>query len=589
MPVFSVSGLSVLYVTDRQDAPFRYRCLHPCLRLRAAGIRADLMHVRDERLPSVASRYSVVVLFRLPWSTGTRHLVETAKSAGAKLVFDVDDLVFDPAALSDMPFMAGASPIVRKQYERTAARLGQTLEACDQFVGSTPALARAVQRLGKPAFVYPNLLHPAVLKASGRIQDLRGWMQRRPIITYMSGSLTHNEDFATIAPVLERILRERPDALLMIGGFLETTPNLTSFSDRIIRLPFQDWRVQPWSMNLARVNLAPLAVVNEFTHAKSAIKFHEAGVIGLPTVATLTEPLREAIRAGQNGFLAESSEQWYEAIVTCLDMEVSRRIGDEARAGILAYHGEYQTTRLIDFLASLGGQEGRSIVPPLTKPTENADPTSAPGPVRRWLLRAARARAVLGILRRAGDPSTLSRPDLCRAVHATHEKVELDPPLVDLNTAMASGAAQEPRIALNGRWLGQRLSEPSRTGRGAKSWRRWDGRSLVIQEPCPAIAPANFAALLVVMAVRADHDDAFARFSWSCPNSLSGAAFPILCDGLVHSYLVDLVHRGWPRSERAIQDLRFEPLTRPGEFCLEQLVLLTVDGFRGVAAGSAGR
>lgn len=579
----SAAGLSVLYVTDRQDAPFRYRCLHPCLRLRVAGVRADLMHIRDERLPDVASRYGVVVLFRLPWSSSVERLVATARAGGAKLVFDVDDLVFEPRGLADMPFMAGVSPIVRKQYERTAARLEQTLEASDCFLGSTPALARAAERRGKPAFVHPNLIHPLLLRASARIHRRRERMQQTPMIAYMSGSLTHNEDLAMIAPVLERILRERRDALLTIGGFLELGPNLADYSDRIIRLPFQDWRVQPWSMNLARVNLAPLAVVNEFTHAKSALKFHEAGAIGLPTVATPTEPMKESIRDGATGFLAETPDQWYDAVVNSLDTQRSRRMGDAARADVLAFHGEHQTARLVEILSSLGGRAARPITSPLTRPTENVDPNNKPGPIRRWLSRAARARAIFGIVRRAGNPASLSRPNLCRTEHAAHERVQLDPPLVELKTALASGSPLEDRVAPNGRLMGLRLLKPSSND---GQWHRGDGRKLNLDESSAAIVPTSYAALFVVMAVRADHEDAFARFMWSCPSDGSPAekeaAFPVVCDGLTHTYLVDLVHRGWPRGEQAIRDLRFEPLIRPGEFRLEQLVLVTPDGLEGV-------
>jgi hypothetical protein len=104
-------------------------------------------------------------------------------------------------------------------------------------------------------------------------------------------------------------------------------------------------------------------------------------------------------------------------------------------------------------------------------------------------------------------------------------------------------------------------------------------------------SPAGFEALLAVMSVRADHEDAFARFSWrrstlgSSPQT--EAAFPVVCDGLPHGYLVDLVHRGWSAHHQSLDDLAFEPLIGPGEYRLEHLVLLTRAGLE--AAGGSFR
>ena len=52
------------------------------------------------------------------------------------------------------------------------------------------------------------------------------------------------------------------------------------------------------------VNLAPLAPGSRFNEAKSAIKWLEAALVETPTVATPTEPFREAIDHGDTGLLA---------------------------------------------------------------------------------------------------------------------------------------------------------------------------------------------------------------------------------------------------------------------------------------------
>ena len=146
----------------------------------------------------------------------------------------------------------------------------------------------------------------------------------------------------------------------------------------------------------------------------------------------------------------------------------------------------------------------------------------------------------------------LSRPGLCQRVHSVHEKVEFDPTLLELKAAMAQCSAREARIAPNGQLFGVRLFAAACNE--TNEWRHCKGDRIMLRGSEPA-SPAEFEALLAVMSVRTDHEDAFARFSWARPTraslSQTEAAFPVVCDGLPHWYLVDLVHRGWPAGRRS--------------------------------------
>lgn len=404
-----------LYVTDRLDAPFQYRCVHPALQLRSEGVRCDVVHIDAGDILERVPEYSVVVLFRLPWSSRVAEVLACARLSGATAVFDIDDLVFDPDTIDALPFLGRAPASVRAAYRETAEALRRTLAECDAFIGATPALARAAERLGKRAFVYPNLLHPDGVALSARIHRWRRWMQRRPIISYVSGSNTHDRDVASIAPVLGRILSERADAMLMLIGFLEPDPCLDPFADRVIRVPHQDRRVYPWTMNLARVNIAPIAEINEFTDGKSALKFFEAGAIGLPTVASPTESFRDAITHPVDGFLAAGPDEWYDAICTCLDSDTARRVGEAARRTTLERHTHAgHRHRLRDILASVQGRPAPARDPWQDEDRPRPDPDELVSPPDTAADRLLRARAVLGVVRRVGRPQSLSRPELCR-------------------------------------------------------------------------------------------------------------------------------------------------------------------------------
>ena len=158
-------SLRVLYVADRWDGPYRWRCRHAIEQLRLEGVVANVLHLEDAGLLAALPSYSIAVLFRLPWSGRVAMLVDHARRNGVPLVFDVDDLVFDVGAERQLPFFADLPRDSQQGYRAQFPRLRRTLEACDYFLGTTPALARHAERLGKPAFVHPNLVSDRFLRA----------------------------------------------------------------------------------------------------------------------------------------------------------------------------------------------------------------------------------------------------------------------------------------------------------------------------------------------------------------------------------------------------------------------------------------
>jgi hypothetical protein len=88
------------------------------------------------------------------------------------------------------------------------------------------------------------------------------------------------------------------------------------------------------------IALAPLEVGNVFCEAKSELKYFEAALVGVPTVASPTQPFADAIRDGVTGFLAKSTEQWYEYLERLVtDPALRRKIGKAALHDILYRYG----------------------------------------------------------------------------------------------------------------------------------------------------------------------------------------------------------------------------------------------------------
>ncbi|HTP27673.1 MAG TPA: glycosyltransferase, partial [Anaeromyxobacteraceae bacterium] len=339
---------SVLFLAGMTGAPYRYRVAHLMQQLRALGIRATARFHHDEEALALAGEHEIVILNRVPWDIYVERIIRRARTAGALVVFGVDDLVFDPGL--KIAALDGFSRKEVKIYRRGLRLFRRTLGACDALLGSTPALAEAARRIGKPAFVQPNTLDEELIRVSeaARVEaaEQRSRCQDALVrIGYFSGSNAHDGDFAVAARALARVLAARPRTCLVVGGHLQLPRALSHFRERIERLPFVPWRELPAFIAHIDINIAPLHTPSAFNDAKSALKWFEAAACGVPTIASPTASFRAAIRHGENGFLAENAAEWETALLSLVDdADLRTRIAEAARADALSEHGPARGT-----------------------------------------------------------------------------------------------------------------------------------------------------------------------------------------------------------------------------------------------------
>ena len=71
------------------------------------------------------------------------------------------------------------------------------------------------------------------------------------------------------------------------------------------------------------INLAPVEISNPFCEAKSELKYFEAALVDVPTVASPTGPMRNTIRDRETGMLANTAQEWYVAIRSLVEDELA--------------------------------------------------------------------------------------------------------------------------------------------------------------------------------------------------------------------------------------------------------------------------
>lgn len=319
----------ILFVSDNPEARGHgYRVENHAAALDLGGLQATwclLDSFDNEKLVGV----TVLILFRIPWDARVAALYAACRARGITVVFDIDDLVFEPFYMRE-PYFDYLRTLDAAARDRWAAKVSgwrQSLLEADFAIVSTAPLATAAEKLGKEALIWPNGISWRMFQEAGRLSTRKLSDGSFIRIGYASGAPTHQKDFAQISAILASVLRARPEVRLTIVGYLNLAefPELAAQTSQIETRP-----VVPHDQlgsELARfdINLVPLEVGNPFCEAKSELKYFEAALLQIPSIAAQTEPYAAAIQSGINGYLAESETAWRTGLLELIDDEERRR------------------------------------------------------------------------------------------------------------------------------------------------------------------------------------------------------------------------------------------------------------------------
>jgi glycosyltransferase involved in cell wall biosynthesis len=356
----------VLFISGIDGDTRRYRCVHQQEQLALKGIVTALREDDDPQLLTDVFDYDLFVLHRVPFSPVISLVIDIAHAQGKPVVFETDDLIFAPELEGHIGFLDTLTPETACRFRSDLKQLEKTFQCCDCVLTTTEFLAQEARRRGKPAYVNRNVPNSEMFHLSEQ-----AWAERQRrlnqedathpvVIAYFSGTGSHNRDFQTIAEPLAWILSTYPQTWLHIGGQLNLGPAFEPFWDRIRRTPYVTWRELPQLIAQADINLSPLELDNPFCQAKSEIKFTEAALVGVPTIASRVEAYEQAITHGQDGFLATTPDEWRDALQTLLDHPDQRRdIGEVARRSVYArYTPELRAEELWSILNNIWRQFG---------------------------------------------------------------------------------------------------------------------------------------------------------------------------------------------------------------------------------------
>ena len=326
----------VLFVYDQSGAWTRYRCEHGAEELRSLGVACDVAQAGRVDLSAAVDRYETFVLNRVEWRAEVEAFVEGARARGRATVFDTDDLIFEPDLVGHLAAFDGWSEQERIGEADKLTRYRETLRACDAAVVTTRPLAGFAERHVARVEVVPNAVSREMVRLSDR-ERRRQSSGDVVTIAYLSGTRSHNRDFLQAADAALWALETYPGTRFLAVGKLDLDERFAAWGERVERIPLLPWRALPKLLNRVDVNLAPLEPANPFTECKSCVKYLEAALVAVPTIASPRPDFVRAIEDGRNGLLAERPDEWRDALQRLIESpELRSDVGEAARAGVLA-------------------------------------------------------------------------------------------------------------------------------------------------------------------------------------------------------------------------------------------------------------
>jgi glycosyltransferase involved in cell wall biosynthesis len=313
----------------------KYRVDQKVEMLASLGYSATVVSWTDAALcRQFLQTHGLAIFYRTPGFANVMALISEAKRLGVPVFFDIDDLIFDKKLLLKNKNL---THLTKEDYEGvlSGAHLYQkALAAADHYMSSTTCLAKQMGRFCKgESCIIRNCLDQQLFTLAKECKKLKKEAESIRIF-YGSGTSTHDVDFKVAEDALVRILEKHRRAELVICGPLSVSNKFSGVEDQVRRLPFMAAEAYYKAISTFDINIAPLEA-GIFNEAKSNIKFLEASVFAIPTIASPAAEFRAAIVDDENGLLASTTEYWFAALDRLVsDPDLRARIGAAARQSV---------------------------------------------------------------------------------------------------------------------------------------------------------------------------------------------------------------------------------------------------------------
>ena len=329
--------------TPYRDGSTRYRCYNYAEELSRLGHVADVA-VIGEIDPEIIPRYDAVVVLRPVLNKHLEAVIDSARDAGAMLIADFDDLVFNPELASESPAVLNRQAGL-DHVSSVFTRHCKALQCFDKVTVATQELLWQVQTVVPDASVLhlPNGLSSYWLEYNKHVIKPQSCSD----ISYMPGTRSHDQDFALVQSVISEKVNSSDNLRCRIIGALDIDETLFE-EQKLERGSWIDYFSLPQVIANSFVTIAPLADT-AFNRCKSHIKFLESAAFGTPVITSNIPDISQHHVDGLS--IVTSDDEWKQEIERYTDPEYylhcQTRLSEYVRTHCMAANS---ATRFIDFI-----------------------------------------------------------------------------------------------------------------------------------------------------------------------------------------------------------------------------------------------
>ena len=318
--------------------PFEDARLHEVIyeqgHLMAKASRLLSSYVAQTRRVLTLPPYELILVYREAALVGPAMLERLVARRSPPLVFDLDDPTF-------VPYRSPASGwFSLLKFSRKTNRL---FRLADSVIAANRLIGEYAEKYNSSVTVIPNAVDVDRYRPADKPAD--GFR------LVWTGSQSTTTNLSPIAGPLARLQRDRPGTLVRV------------VCDVPVELPGVDVNMRPFSpetqvsdLQDCHVGLVPVADT-AWNRLKAFFKVVQYMAVGLPVVGRRIGTNPDVIDDGVNGFLVESSEEWYQQLRLLADDPALRaRMGAAARRTVVEqFSVEKQTARLAALLDDVAG------------------------------------------------------------------------------------------------------------------------------------------------------------------------------------------------------------------------------------------
>jgi len=265
-----------------------------------------------------------ILLIERTWTPYIAHelaeqTVRQARRSGMKLVYALDDNLMD---VNDY------FPFRRVFSDAQVASVRYFASHADHVIVSTEPLKKRMLSINANVTVIPNYLDEQLFA-----KDLPQKEDHDKIVLGYMGTASHEADLLSILEPLRSLLHRYRDTIsLELVGVIDPFKKKAMFGDlpvsvktvpieRVEYPNFVKWMRDSlqWDIGLAPLENSP------FTACKSDIKWLDYSMLGIPAVFSRSEAYSSSVTNNETGLIADSIDDWYNALIKMIDDAVLRK------------------------------------------------------------------------------------------------------------------------------------------------------------------------------------------------------------------------------------------------------------------------